>query len=163
MREIYIKSKAYPLHIGRQGENLASRVHLAKVPVEGQTVTVFVKRNRDFVAYPASNVEIKDTEIIWTITSVDTGKSGKGKVQYKFSDVETGKVVKTEIYDFIVDPAIDTEVAPVPDPYEFIADRIADLVTEAQGARDDVLSAEVMLNAESDGDGTVTVSVKIGG
>ena len=163
MREIYIKSKAYPLPIGRRGENLASRVHFAKVPVEGQTVTVFVKRNGDSVAYPASNTEITDTEIIWTVTSVDTGKSGKGKVQYRFSDAETGKVVKTEIYDFIVDLAIDTEVGPAPDSYESIADRIADLVTEAQEARDDVLSAEVVLNAESDGNGTVTVSAKIGG
>ena len=163
MREIYIKSKACPLHIGIRGENLASRVHLAKVPVGGQTVTVFVKRHGDSVAYPASNTEITDTEIIWTVTSVDTGKGGIGKVQYRFSDAETGKVVKTEIYDFIVGLAIDTEVGPAPDPYESIADRVANLVTEAQEARDNVLSAEVVLNAESDGNGTVTVSAKIGG
>ena len=163
MREIYIKSKACPLHIGIQGENLASRVHLAKVPVGGQTVTVFVKRHGDSVAYPASNTEITDTEIIWTVTSVDTGKGGIGKVQYRFSDAETGKVVKTEIYDFIVGRAIDTEVGPAPDPYESIADRVAGLVAEAQEARDDVLSAEVVLNAESDGNGTVTISAKIGG
>lgn len=191
MRDIYIRSKADPLHIGRRGENLASRVHLAKVPAGGQTVAVFVRRNRDSVAYPASNTEITDTEIIWTVTSVDTGKSGRGKVQCRFSDAETGKVVKTEIYDFIVGPAIDTEVGPAPDPYESIADRVADLVTvaqtavrdaeseaarsetyagqavgyaeTAQEARDEVLSAEVVLSAESDGDGTVTVSARIGG
>lgn len=162
MREIYIKSKVDPLPIGRRGENLASRVHLAKVPVGGQAVTVFVKRNGDSVAYPASNTEITDTEIIWTVTSIDTGKSGRGRVQYRFSDAETGKVVKTEIYDFIVGRAIDTEVGPVPDPYESIADRVAGLVAEAQEIRDDVLSAEVVINAESDGNGTVTISAKIG-
>lgn len=162
MREIYIKSKVGPLPIGIRGENLASRVHLAKVPVGGQAVTVFVKRNGDSVAYPASNTEITDTEIIWTVTSIDTGKSGRGKVQYRFSDAETGKVVKTEIYDFIVGRAIDTEVGPAPDPYESIADRVAGLVAEAQEIRDDVLSAEVVINAESDGDGTVTISAKIG-
>jgi hypothetical protein len=113
MREIYIKSKAGLLPIGRRGENLATRVHLAEVPAEGQAVTVFIKRNGDSVAYPASNVEVTDSEIIWTVTSTDTGKSGRGKVQYRFADSVTGEVIKTEIYGFKVDLAIDTEVGPV--------------------------------------------------
>lgn len=184
MREIYIKSKAGLLPIGRRGENLATRVHLSEVPADGQAVTVFVLRNGDSVSYPASQVEITDTEIVWTVTSVDTGKSGRGKVQYRFADATTGEVIKTEIYYFIVGIALDAEVGPAPDPYESIVDRVADLVAEAkasaeqaetdaltaqesarvaQEARDDVLSAGVVLNAESDGEGTVTISAKIGG
>jgi hypothetical protein len=177
MREIYIKSKAGLLPIGRRGENLATRVIYPGVPEEGQSVTVYVLRNGDSVAYPASNVEITDTEIIWTVTSVDTDKSGRGKVQYRFSDATTGEVIKTEIYYFIVGLALDTEVGPAPDPYESIVDRVADLAEDAQGyaeqaeeyaeaaqeARDAVLSAGVVLNAESDGNGTVTLSAEIGG
>ena len=177
MREIYIKSKAGLLPIGRRGENLATRVHLSETPADGQAVTVYVLRNGDSVAYPASNVEITDTEIIWTVTSVDTDKSGRGKVQYRFSDATTGEVIKTEIYYFIVGLALDTEVGPAPDPYESIVDRVADLAEDAQGyaeqaeeyaeaaqeARDAVLSAGVVLNAESDGNGTVTISAEIGG
>lgn len=168
MREIYIKSKAGLLPIGRRGENLATRVIYPGVPAEGQTVTVFVKRNGDSVAYPASEVEVTDAEIVWTVTSVDTDKQGRGRVQYRFSDAETGEVVKTDIYAFTVDKAIDTETGPVPDPYESIADRVADLVTDAeeyaeaaQEARDEVLGADVVLSG--DGDGTVTITARIGG
>ena len=184
MREIYIKNKAGLLPIGRRGENLATRVIYPGVPAEGQTVTVFAKRNGDSVAYPASSVEITDTEVIWTVTSVDTDKQGRGQVQYRYANSETGEVIKTEIFGFVVGLAIDTEVGPAPDPYESIVDRVADLVAEAkasaeqaetdaltaqesarvaQEARDDVLSAGVVLNAESDGEGTVTISAKIGG
>jgi hypothetical protein len=132
MREIYIKSKAGLLPIGRRGENLATRVHLAEVPADGQAITVFVLRNGDSVAYPASNVEITDTEIIWTVTSVDTDKSGRGKVQYRFSDAVTGEVIKTEIYYFIVGLAIDTEVGPTPDPYETWLDSLTELAGQVQ-------------------------------
>jgi len=137
MREIYIKSKAGLLPIGRRGENLATRVHLAEVPAEGQAVTVYVMRNGDTVAYPASQVEITDTEIVWTVTSVDTGKSGRGKVQYRFSDSVTGEVIKTEIYGFLVGLAIDTEVGPAPDPYETWLDSLTDLAGQAQVAARD--------------------------
>lgn len=132
MREIYIKSKAGLLPIGRRGENLASRVHLAEVPESGQAVTVFVLRNGDSASYPASQVEITDSEIIWTVTSVDTGKSGRGKVQYRFADSVTGKVIKTEIYHFVVGLAIDTEVGPEPDPYETWLDSLTELAGQVQ-------------------------------
>jgi hypothetical protein len=164
MREIYIKPKSGLLNIGRQGENLASRVHLAEVPAEGQAVTIYVLRNGDSASYPASQVEVTDTEIIWTVTSADTGKNGWGKVQYRFTDSVTGEIVKTKIYDFVVGPAIDTEVGPAPDPYETWLDSLTDLAGQAQvAARDAVLSAGVVLNAESDGNGTVTISAEIGG
>ena len=140
MREIYIKSKAGLLPIGRRGENLATRVHLAEAPADGQAVTVFVLRNGDSVAYPASTVEITDTEIIWTVTSVDTDKSGRGKVQYRFSDATTGEVIKTEIYYFIVGLALDTEVGPAPDPYETWLDSLTDLAGQAQTAARDAES-----------------------
>ena len=132
MREIYIKSKAGLLPIGKRGENLATRVHLSEVPEEGQAVTVYVLRNGDSVAYPASTVEITDTEIIWTVTSVDTDKSGRGKVQYRFSDATTGEVIKTEIYYFIIGLALDTEVGPAPDPYETWLDSLTDLAGQVQ-------------------------------
>lgn len=132
MREIYIKSKAGLLHIGRRGENLATRVHLSETPAEGQAVTVFVLRNGDSASYPASSVEITDTEIIWTVTSVDTGKSGRGKVQYRFSDSVTGEIIKTEIFEFVVGLAIDTEVGPAPDPYETWLDSLTDLAGQVQ-------------------------------
>lgn len=181
MREIFIKSKVGLLPIGRRGENLATRVIYPGVPEEGQAVTVFIKRNGDTVAYPASNVEITDTEVIWTVTSVDTGKQGRGQVQYRYSNATTDEVIKTDIYAFMVGRAIDAEVGPVPDPYESIADRVADLAEEAQAsaeqaetdaltaqesarvaqeARDDVLGAGVVLSG--DGDGTVTISARIG-
>lgn len=132
MREVYIKSKAGLLPIGRRGENLATRVHLSEAPADGQAVTVYVLRNGDSVAYPASNVEITDTEIIWTVTSVDTDKSGRGKVQYRFSDATTGEVIKTEIYYFIVGLALDTEVGPAPDPYGTWLDSLTDLAGQVQ-------------------------------
>ena len=132
MREIYIKSKAGLLPIGRRGENLAARVHLAEVPADGQAVTVFVLRNGDSASYPASNVEITDSEIIWTVTSTDTGKSGRGKVQYRFSDSVTGEVIKTEIYGFLVGLAIDAEVGPAPDPYETWLDSLTELAGQVQ-------------------------------
>lgn len=132
MREVYIKSKAGLLPIGRRGENLATRVHLSEAPADGQAVTVYVLRNGDSVAYPASNVEITDTEIIWTVTSVDTDKSGRGKVQYRFSDATTGEVIKTEIYYFIVGLALDTEVGPAPDPYETWLDSLTELAGRVQ-------------------------------
>ena len=132
MREIYIKSKAGLLQIGRRGENLATRVHLSEVPAEGQAVTVFVLRNGDTASYPASEVEVTDTEIVWTVTSVDTGKNGRGKVQYRFSDATTGEVIKTEIYYFIVGLALDTEVGPAPDPYESWIDSLTELAGETQ-------------------------------
>lgn len=132
MREIYIKSKAGLLPIGRRGENLASRVHLAEVPADGQAVTVFIKRNGDSVAYPASQVEVTDAEIIWTVTSVDTDKQGRGQVQYRFHDAETGEVIKTEIYGFVVGLAIDAEVSPTPDPYETWLDSLTDLAGQVQ-------------------------------
>ena len=177
MRDIYIKSKVGILPIGRRGENLATRVHLADPPADGQSVTVFVKRNDDSVAYPASNVEVTDTEVIWTVTSVDTGKQGRGHAQYRYANATTGEVTKTDIYAFVVGMAIDVEAGPVPDPYESIADRVADLAEEAQAyseqaneyaeaaqeARDDVYAAGVVLSAESDGNGTVTISAEIGG
>ena len=140
MREIYIKSKAGLLPIGKRGENLATRVHLSEVLAEGQAVTVYVLRNGDSVAYPASTVEITDTEIIWTVTSVDTDKSGRGKVQYRFSDATTGEVIKTEIYYFIVGLALDTEVGPAPDPYETWLDSLTDLAGQAQTAARDAES-----------------------
>ena len=142
MREIYIKSKGGLLPIGRRGENLAARVHLAEVPAEGQAVTVYVLRNGDSASYPASQVEVTDTEIIWTVTSIDTGKSGRGKVQYRFSDSVTGEIIKTEIYGFLVGLAIDTEVGPAPDPYESWLDSLTELAgqvqTDAERAEDAV-------------------------
>lgn len=143
MREIYIKSSVGLLDIGRRGENLVTRVHLPEVPESGQAVTVYVLRNGDTAAYPASNVEITDTEIIWTVTSVDTGKSGRGKVQYKFADATTGEVIKTEIFGFLVGLAIDTEVGPAPDPYESWLDSLTDLADETQiNAREAESAAE---------------------
>lgn len=147
MRDIYIKSKAGLLPIGRRGENLATRVIYPGAPESGQAVTVYVLRNGDTAAYPASEIEITDTEIIWTVTSVDTDKSGRGKVQYRFADSVTGEVIKTEIYYFIVGLALDTEVGPAPDPYETWLDSLTGLAeqtqTAARDAEDEATNAHV--------------------
>ena len=132
MRQIYIKSKAM-LHIGRRRENLATQVIYEGYPEDGYSVQVFVKRNGDMAAYPASNVVLDDTDrvIRWNVTATDTDKQGTGEVQFRYSNSD-GVVVKTEIYSFIVTAAIDADAGPAPDPYESWLESLTDLAEQVQ-------------------------------
>ena len=98
MREVYIKSKAM-LRIGRRRENLACQVIYEGYPEDGYSVQVFVKRNGDTAAYPASNVVLDSTErvIRWNVTSTDTDKHGTGEVQFRYANASGVVVKKTDL------------------------------------------------------------------
>ena len=121
------------LFLGRQGENLATQIIFA-VPEDLQQYAafVYVLRNGDDTAYPATNVVVADGSITWTITSVETLTYGAGEVQIRFVDNET--IIKTIVFRSFVSQSIDMDAGDVPDPYETWLDSLVELAAETQQA-----------------------------
>lgn len=149
MEKVYIRSKAGLINLGRQGENLATQVIYSGCPEQGQTVQVFVKRNGDSLAYPATNVTVDESTktIVWTITSVDTDKRGTGQVQFKFIDSNTGRVIKTDVFTFIVNMSIDMSEGQAPDAYQTWVESLTEIAADA--ARSAESAAEALENIQT--------------
>lgn len=124
------------LFLGRQGENLATQLVFG-IPEDLQQYAafVYVLRNGDDVAYPASNVVVSGGVITWTITSIETQNYGAGEVQVRFMDGEV--IVKTLVFRSFVARSIDMDAGDAPDPYQTWLDTLVGVAAEVQiDARD---------------------------
>lgn len=136
MQTFNVTEETKEIFLGRQGENLATQV-VFEIPSDllEYAVFVYVLRNGESDAYPASVVDVTDGVITWTITSIETEYYGAGEAQIRFVDDET--IVKTIVFRTIVKRSIDMDVGDVPDPYETWVDSLTQIAAEAQQSAND--------------------------
>lgn len=92
--------------LGRQGENLATKVVLdaaALKVVPGHPALVH-RRARDMLPYPVAITEVGDT-VEWIVTSADTQYSGEGRLELRWYGVG-GELVKSTLYTTITAKAL---------------------------------------------------------
>lgn len=134
MVDIYATDKTIPL--GRQGENLASRIIFEKTAWAEQygsgTFQLIVKRHGDPAPYPADIMQNLGT-VTWELTNADTAKEGYGAVElyYYVGDV----LAKSEIWQTRVLPSLGDAGDDPPEPYQSWVDEV---LTAAQSVEEAV-------------------------
>lgn len=128
-----VKGKVTPL--GRLGENEHMHVgfdvqeFLDEYP--NATFTLLHKPHGTLTAYPVPTATYDGTEVLWTVTSADLTREGRGKAELM---VYQGSVLcKSEIYDTEVRHALDGS-GPVPDGWETWQQFFAALKNDAETA-----------------------------
>lgn len=124
------------LLLGRQGENLTSRLHVdVSEPLAKYPGASFGMRacTADGTVYPAAQVEESRGMVTWTITDADTAQAGEGWAQLvMYGGGE--EIAKTEIAHTLVLPSLKPNETEPPDP-------VADWITRAEGVLDDLKQA----------------------
>lgn len=131
MREIVAKDDNIPL--GRQGENLCTRVTLPNIRDGAGTIALYHQRSGDAAPYPLEITEDGDS-IYWDISSVDTAVSGFGRAEMQWLG-ERGEILKSRIYRTYVEKAL-TSPGRTPDPLEDYAVKIAKSAAAAKASED---------------------------
>ena len=128
-----VKGKVTPL--GRLGENEHMHVgfdvqeFLDEYP--DATFTLLHKPHGTLTAYPVPTATYDGTEVLWTVTSADLTREGRGKAELL---VYQGSVLaKSETYDTEVRHALDGS-GPVPDGWETWQQFFAALKNDAETA-----------------------------
>ena len=131
MRDIVAKGDNIPL--GRQGENLCTRVTLPNIRSGAGTVALYHQRSGDAAPYPLEITEDGDS-IYWDVSSVDTAALGFGRAEMQWLG-ERGEILKSRIYHTYVEKAL-TVPMPPPDPLEDYAAKIAKSAAAAKVSED---------------------------
>lgn len=103
---IHVKPVNGTIHLGRTGENLAREVALPLSEVafgEGHAVLLH-QRSGDRYPYPVEAVT-QGNDIIWTVTSADTGVCGYGQAELRWLG-EDGTVIKSKLYRTITQQSL---------------------------------------------------------
>lgn len=138
------------VQLGRQGENLATKVVLdatALKIVPGHPVLVH-QRARDTLPYPVAITEAGDT-VEWLVTSADTQYSGEGRLELRWYG-DGDELVKSAMYTTITIKSL-AEPGEVPEPWDGyigqIEKKLADKMSEPEN---EGMSGQVLA---TDGDG----------
>ena len=133
------------LPLGVQGENGVTEVRIDftewALAFDDGLLSVRVDRADGAPTY-APVLSVEGTVAIWTVTNVDTGASGTGRVQfvYQANDVQE----RSCIFNTYVAPSLG-EPGEAPDPYADLIERMAELATQAsQSAADAEAASEAI-------------------
>lgn len=120
--------------LGRQGEHHAREIVFPQPDgLLDETWTCFHRRARDREAYPVP-LEKRDGNLVWLVTSGDTGIPGNGQAELTCTD-GSGAVLKTKVYGTSVEKALQ-DGGEVPDPVKPWYDAILKAIEEAQQGAD---------------------------
>ena len=127
------------LHLGRQGENLASQILFDVSGWEADygpgVAELIFQRNLDELPYPVA-VDRDGSNIVWTVTATDTelpGENGHCELRYYVGDT----LAKSQVWTTRIIPAIPTPTAETPPKTE-------------QGWVDQVISVGAAAKASAD-------------
>ena len=138
MYKIDVNNPPVALTIGQSGENQFRPVSIDwsswKEDYPDGSVSIILSRP-DGQCYPAV-VNITESPYVWTPDNVDTGVSGRGKMEIRLDD--NGTVGKTLTFDIIVNTSLSAGAAPDPAPSWY---------DEAKEARDEAVEAAVQAEA----------------
>lgn len=135
-----------PIQLGRTGENEAVRIAFTLAPFEevfpGGTPALLVKRKGDAAAYPVT-LTVEGLTAYWKVTSADTDKAGFGQCELQWYLGDT--LAKSNKFDFIVIPALETGAEPPDEPskrwFDAIQAQIGDLSKLTTKAKDNLVAA----------------------
>ena len=96
-------------------------------------VQVKVTQPETGIVYMATNVNLVDTEAIWTLTDVDTAKAGTGMCELYYTDQSNNVLAKSHVMRFWILPT-QGDAGDAPSPYEDLIDTIAEYASTAQSA-----------------------------
>lgn len=123
------------VQLGRQGENLATKVVLdasALKIVPGHPVLVH-QRSNDSMPYPCEITEVGDT-VEWLVTSADTQYAGKGRLELRWYG-DNDELIKSAIYNTVTVKAL-AEPGEPPEPLDGyisqIEKKLADKMSEPE-------------------------------
>ena len=139
MRKINAETDSI-LRIGQQGENMITEVAFP-IPADcvGFLPTLYIQRQSDAASYPATHVT-SSTNVLWTVSNVDTDVAGYGEAQLRFMDGET--CAKTIVYRFYVERSIDSNPGEPPEPYESWIDTMTNVADTAILAKNAAVAAK---------------------
>lgn len=147
----YRGTKAYPLPIGRLGENLVRKVIFSLEPLrelygpEGEWSIVAQRPNEKF-AYISTSVAEEDNNACWTITKNDVGLVGFGRVELRYypKELPTGVYKSIAWYTFIEDAIGENygEGSPYDDILESVRESASEAAKSAEKAEQAVIEAK---------------------
>lgn len=121
-----------PLDLGYAGENEVTQVVLDFSPWAAEfgdgAVTLELMRSGDTAPH-AGLLTIEGTTAIWTVTDVDTARSGPGVAGFIYR--VNGKVKKSAVYKTAVKRDL-RESGELPDPWDALLEQLEELLGEMQ-------------------------------
>lgn len=134
------------IHIGMQGEDERTQIRfpLADIMEEfpGGSATLMVKRPEDTEAYPATETEMDETDLVWTVQEYDLVQKGEGHAQVVYT-VQGGAKCKSRIWSIHIDESLTVSNEAPPD-WE---DWVSDLLDAAAGVDASIAAAESTLES----------------
>lgn len=97
------------------------------------TFSILHKRSTDSAAYPIAhaNMHVKNNWLLWDIQSSDVAIAGKGQCELVATD--NGSIIKSEIFETLVSPALDDSQEP-PEPWESWVQEVIESAELAENA-----------------------------
>lgn len=128
-----VEGKSGSICLGRQGENLVTKVvlPLASLKICGGSPVLIHQRATDTQPYPVAVTEADDT-VEWDVTSADTAIPGCGRAELRWIGTN-GEVAKSRVYSTHVIRGMAEPTDP-PDPYTGYLTKIAEDVQAAENA-----------------------------
>lgn len=119
------------IRLGRQGENLATRVVIPlELVKQGNGSAVLIhQRSKDTMPYPVS-IEVDCESVVWSVTSADTAYPGNGQAELRWVGTN-GEVIKSKIFRTQVERSMGDE-GEAPAPYESWVNDIAQTAKSAE-------------------------------
>lgn len=118
--------------IGRQGENLVTRVVLPNIRGGAGGIVLLHQRSRDKNPYPVTVTEDAG-HVYWVVSSADTAYDGMGRLELQWQG-SGGEVLKSKIWQTYCQRSL-TKPADPPEPW---ADYIGDITRGMSGLRNDI-------------------------
>lgn len=159
MKIIPVKTGRIPL--GKEGENLATRVELPLSGLnicDGQPVLVH-QRATDKEPYPVPITQDGDI-VVWEVTTTDTYVPGIGRAELRWVGVN-GEVIKSRVYETVVVKSLAEPTEP-PDVYEgYLTTIVENAQKTEQAAREAEENATRAEQAAEEADFTDTEALAV--
>lgn len=124
------------IKLGKQGENLATRVILPNIRAGSGSILLLHQRALDKKPYPVPVTESAEG-IIWVVSATDTANQGRGQAELQWLG-ENGEIVKSVIYQTETSRSLSTPGAVPDEPMKPYVQAVA---KDAQAAKDAAASA----------------------